>query len=193
MKKSLGLCMVLTGALLLSGCGQKFEPTESTIFVTSKGVVKSAVMESFEEDYYNFTELTGKIESAVQEYCANGNEGAVEVESLTEADGMVTLQMQYANAAVYSEFNDMVLFSGTLSEAKLAGYSWEELYDPQGQLVEVTAEEENTLKAIITEENVCIQTVGKIKYISDNVTMIDSKLARALEAGAGHPAFVVYK
>ena len=183
MKKSLGLCLVLTGALLLSGCGQKFEPTESTIFVTSKGVVKSAVMESFEEDYYNFTELTGKIESAVQEYCANGNEGAVEVESLTEADGMVTLQMQYANAAVYSEFNDMVLFSGTLSEAKMAGYSLGELYDTEGQMVEVTAE----------EEIICIQTTGKIKYVSDNVTMIDSKLARAVEAGAGHPAFVVYK
>ena len=193
MKKSLGLCLVLTGTLLLAGCGQKFEPTESTIFVTSKGVVKSAVMESFDKDYYNFTELSRDIESAVEAYCANGNEGAVVVESLTKGDDVVTLQMQYADAAVYSEFNDMVLFSGTLSEAKSAGYSFIELHDTQGNLVEVSAEEENTLKVIVTEENICIQTTGKIKYISDNVTMIDSKLARAVEAGVEHPAFVVYK
>lgn len=193
MKKSLGLCLVLTGILLLSGCSQKFEPTESTIFVTSKGVVKSAIMESFEKGYYNFEELSGEIESAVQTYCAGENEGAIVVESLTEADDMVTLQMQYANAEVYSEFNDMVLFSGTLSEAEAAGYSFSELYDLEGQLAELTAEEENTLKVIITEEEVCIQTSGKIKYVSDNVTTIDAKLARALEAGVEHPAFVVYK
>ena len=193
MKKSLGLCLVLTGALLLSGCSQKFEPTESTIFVTSKGVVKSAIMESFEKGYYNFEELSGEIESAVQTYCAGENEAAIVVESLTEADDMVTLQMQYANAEVYSEFNDMVLFSGTLSEAEAAGYSFNELYDLEGQLAELTAEEENTLKVIITEEEVCIQTSGKIKYVSDNVTTIDAKLARALEADVEHPAFVVYK
>ena len=193
MRKSLGLCLVLTGALLLSGCSQKFEPTESTIFVTSKGVVKSAIMESFEKGYYNFEELSGEIENTVQAYCSEVNEGAVVVESLTEANDMVTLQMQYADAAVYSEFNDMVLFSGTLSEAQAAGYSFDELYDLEGQQAELTAEEENTLKVIITEEEVCIQTSGKIKYISDNVTMIDTKLARALEADVEHLAFVVYK
>lgn len=193
MKKSLSLCLVLAGALLLSGCTQKFEPTESTIFVTSKGVVKSAVMESFEKGYYNFEELSGDIESAVQAYCSGGNEGAIVVESLTEGNDMVTLQMQYESAAVYSEFNDMILFSGTLSEAKAAGYSVGELYDTEGQLAEMTAEEENTLKVIITEEDVCIQTSGKIKYVSDNVTLIGTKLVRALEAGVNHPAFVVYK
>ncbi len=193
MKKSLSLCLVLTGALLLLGCNQKFEPTESTIFVTSKGIVKSAVMESFEKGYYSFGELSGDIESAVQAYCSDGNEGALVVESLTEGNDMVTLQMQYESAAVYSEFNDMILFSGTLSEAKAAGYSMSELYDTQGQLAEMTAEEENTLKVIITEEDVCVQTSGKIKYVSDNVTIIDTKLARALEAGVEHPAFVVYK
>ena len=150
-------------------------------------------MESFEKGYYNLEELSGEIESAVQAYCSEGNEGTVVVESLTEANDMVTLQMQYADAAVYSEFNDMVLFSGTLSEAEAAGYSFDELYDLEGQQAELTAEEENTLKVIITEEEVCIQTSGKIKYISDNVTMIDTKLARALEADVEHPAFVVYK
>ena len=49
------------------------------------------------------------------------------------------------------------------------------------------------LKVIVTEESVCIQTSGKIKYVSDNVTVLDKKLAKAMEAGKTHPAFVLYK
>ena len=193
MKKSLNLCFVLMSVLFLAGCSQKFEPTESTIFVTSKGAVKSAVIESFDKAYYNFDELSGDIEKAVQDYCSAKNEGAIVVESMTQENDMVTLQMQYESAAVYSDFNDMILFSGTLSEAAAAGYPIGELYDTAGQPAEITEEEKSTLKVVITEENIFIQTSGKILYASDNVTMIDKKLARALEAGVDHLAFIVYK
>ena len=193
MKKSLSLCLLLTGTLLLTGCSQKFEPTESTIFVTSKGTVRSAVMESFEKEYYSFEELKGDIESAVQEYCSDAGESAVVVESLTEENDMITLMMQYADTQDYQAFNDMILFSGTLLEAEAAGYVPGELYDKEGQIVELSEEEQNTLKVIVTEESICIQTSGKIKGVSDNVTILEDKLARASEAGAEHPAFVVYK
>lgn len=193
MRKSFGLCLVLTSTLLLAGCSQKFEPTESTIFVTSKGTVQSAVMESFDKTYYDFEELSEDVQSAVDAYCSAGKENAVVVESLTTANGDVTLQMQYQTAKDYSEFNDMILFSGTLLEAKAAGYRISDLYDAQGQVVTLSAEEEGSLKVIITEESVCIQTSGKIQGVSDNVTIIDKKLARAMEAGSEHLAFVVYK
>ena len=193
MKKSLSLCLVLTSTLLLAGCSQKFEPTESTIFVTSKGVVKSAIMESFDKGYYNFEELSADVQNMVQEYCSAGNENAIVMESIVESNDMVTLQMQYETVEDYTEFNDMILFSGTLSEAEAAGYILGEMYDTEGQLAEIAEEEKSTLKVIITEESVCIQTSKKIRYISDNVTMIDKKLARALEAGVDHLAFIVYK
>ena len=193
MKKSLNFCLILSMLLLLTGCGNKFEPTESTIFVTSKGVVQSAVMESFEKEYYNFDELAEDVKKAVKSYCLDVNEEVIAVTSLTENEDMVTLQMEYQTVEDYAEFNEVLLFSGTLEEAMNAGYQPGTLLDAEGQTADVDLEKNGNLKVLITEESVCIQTSGKIKYVSDNVTILNNKLAKALEAGATHPAFVLYK
>ena len=192
MKKALVVGLVLAGTLMMTGCSSKFEPTESTVFVTSKGTVKSAVMELFEESYYDFDELTKDIQESVDEYCGEGKEGAITIEALTEVEDLVTLQMNYASVADYAEFNDVILFSGTVAEAIAAGYQPKNLVDVQGQPVELT-EEESQLKVIVTEEAICIQTQGRIKCASKNVTIMDKKLAKALEAEKSELAFVLYK
>lgn len=193
MRKLGSFCLVLTAMLMLTGCDGKFEPTESTVFITSKGGVKSAVMESFEESYYDFNELSADVDEAVKAYCQETAEEAVTVESLTPADGAVTLMMNYGTVKDYADFNDVILFSGTLSEAEAAGYVPGTLLDAEGQTAEPTTEELSELKVIVTEESICVQTSGKIKYVSDNVSVIDKKLAKAMEAGKTHPAFIIYK
>ena len=193
MKKSLNFCLILSMLLLLAGCGNKFEPTESTIFVTSKGVVQSAVMESFDKEYYNFDELREDVEKEVKSYCLDVNEEVVTVTSLVKTEDLVTLQMQYQTVKDYADFNDVLLFSGTLAEAIEAGYQPGTLLDTEGQTAELDLEKNSELKVLITEESICIQTNGRIKYVSDNVTILNNKLAKALEAGKTHPAFVLYK
>ena len=69
MRKTLNFLAVLSMAFLLSGCGQRFEPTESTIFITSKGLVQSAVIESFDKSYYDFDELYEAVEKEEKAYC----------------------------------------------------------------------------------------------------------------------------
>ena len=101
--------------------------------------------------------------------------------------------MNYASVEDYTAFNDVLLFCGTYKEAAAAGYVPEELYDAEGQPVEPDAELLDSLKVVVTEESVCIQTSGKIQYTSDNAAIVDKKLARAMEAGVTHPAFVLYK
>lgn len=193
MKKSWSFCLVLASALLMTGCGDKFEPTESTVFVTSKGAVKSAVMESFGEDQYNFSELSENVEKAVSDYCAEAGEEAVKVDSLTEENEEVSLLMTYESAEAYAEFNDLLLFSGTLSGAEAAGWQPESLLDVDGQAAEIDPEKDGDLKVIVTEEAICVQTSGKIRYVSDNVSILDKKMAKVMEAGKSHPAFVIYK
>lgn len=193
MKKTLNFCMVLAAAIFLSGCGNKFEPTESTIFVTSKGEVHSAIMESFDEAYYDFEELSEDVERAVKSYCLDENEEVVTVESLSQGNDEVSLFMNYQTADDYAAFNEVLLFTGTYAEAASAGYVPEELYNAEGAIVDTESDELDNLKVVVTEESICIQTSGKIKYVSDNVSIVDKKLARALEAGKGHPAFVLYK
>ena len=193
MKRTLGVCLLCAGALLMTGCSNKFEPTESTLFVTSKGMVYSAVMESFEAAYYNYDELAEDVQKAVSAYCGETNPEAVTVESLVEENDMVTLLMHYETVDDYAKFNEVILFSGTLSEAMEAGYRPEHLLDADGEPAEFNMEEHGALKVVVTEENVCVQTTGKIKFVSDNVSIIDSKLAKTMEAGESELAFVLYK
>ena len=193
MRKLLNFCMVLMTALFLVGCGEKFEPTESTIYVTSKGEVFSAIMEDFDKAYYDFDELSEEVNKEVKSYCLDVNDEVISVEALTKEAGEVALTMKYQTVDDYTKFNEVLLFAGTYEEAVSAGYLPEELHDTEGIITDTESEELDHLKVIVTEESVCIQTAGKIKYVSDNVSIVDKKLARALEAGKGHPAFVLYK
>ena len=193
MKKSLNFWFIFVMALMLSGCGSKFEPTESTIFVTSKEKVQSAVMESFEEPYYNFDELYKEIEKEVKAYCLDKNDELVTMNSLVEENDSVSLLMEYQTVEAYAEFNDVLLFSGSFKEAVDAGLIPETLYTVEGEYAEIDLEEHGKLKVIVTEESVCVQTSGKIAYTSDNVVVLDKTLAKAMEAGKFHPAFILYK
>ena len=193
MGKNLNFLLILSMAFLLSGCSQKFEPTESTIFITSKGLVQSAVIESFDKSYYDFDELYETVEKEVKAYCLDKNEDAITISSLVEENESVVLLMDYQTVEDYVEFNETLLFSGTFSEAADAGYLPEELYDVEGNSVEVDMESLGDLNVIVTEESVCLQTSSNIKYVSDNVTILGKKLAKAMEAGKTHPAFVLYK
>ena len=193
MKRALSFTLVLASAILLMGCGQKFEPTESTIFVTSKGVVKSAIMESFDKSYYDFDELYKSVEKEVKVYCLDNIEETVTLTSLTEENDSVTLLMDYQTVEDYANFNEVLLFSGTFAQAVAEGYLPDTLHDLEGITAEIDLEKQGDLKVLVTEESVCIQTSGRIKFVSDNVTVLDKKLAKAMEAGKTHPAFVLYK
>lgn len=193
MKRALSFTLVLASAILLMGCGQKFEPTESTIFVTSKGVVKSAIMESFDKSYYDFDELYKSVEKEVKVYCLDNIEETVTLTSLTEENDSVTLLMDYQTVEDYANFNEVLLFSGTFAQAVEEGYLPNALHDVEGITAEIDLEKQGDLKVLVTEESVCIQTSGRIKFVSDNVTVLDKKLAKAMEAGKTHPAFVLYK
>lgn len=193
MKKSWSVAVLLALTFCLTGCGDKFEPTESTIYVTTKGEVKSAVMESFEKEYYDFSELTETIEDEVEMYCLDKNEEALTIESLTLEEDVATLIMNYQTVEDYEKFNEALLFSGTLQEAVDAGYEPESLYDTEGQEILYDAETMSDFNVVVTEESICIQTSGKIRYVSDNVILVDKKLAKAVETGKSHPAFVIYK
>ena len=194
MKIILNFCLIFTIALFVTGCGSKFEPTVSTIYVTSKGEVKSAIVESFDKAYYDFEELSEGVQKEVTAYCLDKNrEEAAVVESLTLGEGEVSLFMDFQTVDDYIAFNDVLLFAGTYAEAVNEGYIPEELYDAEGMSVPTDSEELDKLKVIVTEESISVQTHGKIKYVSDNVSIVDKKLARAFEAGKTHPAFVLYK
>lgn len=194
MKKIWKFSFVFALGVLLCGCADKFEPTESTIYVTSKGQVKTVLMEEFEADYYDFDELSQTVADEVKEYNLSVGAEAVEVESLTKGTQDVTLSMNYESVEDYAAFNDVILFHGTYEEAVRAGYEPTELYDTDGMVyADVSSDNFAHLNVLVTEENVCVQTSGRIKFVSDHVNVLDKKLGKVVEAGKSNPAFILYK
>ena len=167
MKNALNFCVVLMAVLFLTGCSGKFEPTESTIYVTSKGDVKSAMMESFDKAYYDFEELSEDVEKAVKSYCLDVNEEAVTIESLMKESDEVALVMHYQTVDDYRTFNEVLLFTGTYAEAVGEGYLPEELHDAEGEIADVDSEELDNLKE---------QYDKKLSSCSDSNKLLQEKL-----------------
>lgn len=91
--------------------------TESSLFVRRDGSITSADVEDFDEDYYDADEFEENyVEPAVLEY--NEKQGysytraseseetlPVAIDSITNEDGVLTLQLNYKDAAEYLSFN----------------------------------------------------------------------------------------
>ncbi len=200
MKRLTSFLLIMMVALMAVGCGAKFEPEETAIYITSKGEVRSAVIESFEESYYDLEELRSDLEKSIDDYCLDQGESCITLETLeiNEETGNAELWMEYETVEDYGAFNNVLLFHGTVAEAKEEGYFEDtyfedtELLDTDGDYAELS-EEDDEYQVIISDEAICIQTSGKILYVSDNVSIEGKKLAKAFETSAEHPAYVIYR
>lgn len=128
-KKTAGfiVCICLS-ILLLTGCGQTKESNaveSSTIFVSGDGKITTYLVEDFEKDYYNLSELSQMVMDETAEYNRNAKENSVSVISVVMAEGRndkVIVGIQYNNTDAYKDNNEIELFYGTVAEAKEAGY-----------------------------------------------------------------------
>ncbi len=120
-----GICL-----LLLTGCGSTVQPEDinkTTLSVSKEGQIAFYLVESFEKDYYDISELTSM---AVEEAAAYNTEVqddvnipvAVEKVEMLENGTDVKITYKYSGAEVYADYMKSVLFYGTVSEAITAGY-----------------------------------------------------------------------
>lgn len=193
MKRILHTGILLAALLLVSGCSAKFEPTEDSVYVKRNGSVIGAVIEDFDKEYYSSSEVEAEINQAVSDYNDVMGSEDVKVQSYEVAEGEARLFIEYKAAKDYKYFNGVDFFCGTVAEAQEAGYEFDaEFKDASGS--SVTADEvleHGEKKVVILEEPIQVQVSARIAYVSDNVTVLDEKLAKAdMEAGL---AYIIYK
>ena len=185
MKKKLMTILLAMLMLALSGCGALSGVKTSTIYVDKKDKVISATVASLNAEQYDEDELEQSIKEAIATY--NGSEEKVKLNKLNVKKGQATLTMTYETSDDYEAFNSRVLFTGTVAEAKQAGYDFAGNFidtsqaEVKGKTILDGASDE---KVIITNEPVQIQTSLDIMYVSDNATIIDKRLAQ-VEAEVG--------
>lgn len=160
--------LAVSMALGLTACGSvKFEPTETSIFVTKDRQVVSAEIESFDNSAYadspryQEADLKAFVEEAVTSYnqtasgfsyayAADAKEAKVEgtlpvsIESLTVQDNVATLLLDYKTADDYLAFNgtaDTVpvkdLIIGTVKDGVDSGLDFSGMLNADGSAADV--------------------------------------------------------
>ena len=117
--------------LLLTGCGSATR--ETTLSLSKKGVLTQTIVEEWDQDYYNQSELEKEMETAVE---ANAK---VTMKSFRIKNKTATATLVYESAEAYADFNGVACFWGTATEAVAAGYSLAgEYLDSNGNQVDLT-------------------------------------------------------
>jgi len=182
MKKYKSVLAVAGCMLLLTGCGGTRLPDtieETTLSVDEEGKVTAHLVESFEKDYYDVSELQTMAVEEAAAYNTVAAEGdavpiAVKGVSLLQDGKAVKVTYQYNNADTFELHTEGVLFYGTVKEAMEAGYNIEEVVLSSVKdgahvapaWVTVDAADKHIL---ITDQKAQIYSPYKVTHISEDV------------------------
>lgn len=178
MKKWIGTLLVMAVGFLTVACGdQKSAVTKTTIEAKKNGAIVHTIVEDFTEDYYSFDELQQMINDACEEYNSTAGENSVVVESISLDSGVLTAVMRYDDAADYTAFNKVPMFTGTIKDAVNAGYNMNvRLYPADGSEVSIGKDElleMEDLHLMILREEVDVNVWDDVLYHSMNVIETD--------------------
>ena len=187
------LLLMCICAMLLCGCSMKFSAEENALYVNKDGEIVSAIVESFDKEYYDAEELQGMLEQSIVEYNAENGKDSIELDSFKLDNGVLKVIMNYLTWADYSNFNEVQFFAGKLSDIQGKNYGKNlSFVSRDGSQTLTFGEIEGEYYVILVEENIVVQTAGKIAYVSENVQVEGEKLARLKEDATGI-GYIIYK
>lgn len=195
MKSKMPCCILLTVTIILSGCATKNEITNTTLEIKKDGTLEQSIIETFEKDYYDATELQEMIESEISDFNLTDGSEKIQLKEVEIKEDAAYPVLTYGDAESYAEFNDVTFFYGTIAQA------YEEGFDLTINLTSVKDNEEidkdDILQMgdhyfIIAEESIVIETFHNIEYISGNVTLNGKKEAMVTTQD-GELAYIIFK
>ncbi|MGN1148061.1 MAG: hypothetical protein ACI4TB_06535 [Lachnospiraceae bacterium] len=169
--------------ILLAGCGTTKTDTDVTsLQIDKSGRITHTIVETFDKDFYTVDGLEAMIQEEINDYNASFQNGEVLLESAalseTEAEKIV-VTMQYSAGDVYSDFNGVELFFGTVAAARAAGYDMNVMLvdstdaSKTVKLTDLTGTDTNHI--LITNQNIQVGLPYKVLYVSEGVQLMDSK------------------
>ena len=208
MKHKTILLMAAVSAVL-AGCSgdaaPAFAPTQSSLYITSEGVVTSATVEKYEADYYSADELKASVEEILSVFGNGEGAAPASVKECTMADGTAKLLIEFKSPDSYMDFMaeypdtesaiqiselDVTTVSDGIAKGYLVGESF---YHLAKETKEVTADEvmkQSKLYVAAVEGPALIQTDGTIVYISTNVELAG---ANQVQTPAEEMSYIVFK
>lgn len=206
-RKLYAALLPVLAAGIFAACGQPFQASVSTVYITEKGGVIGADIEDFNEKYYDEEELKNYITESVDSYVASNGDGSVELESFEVSSSkkkgsIAKLYLNYASYIDYAQFHGVTFYAGSVSEAKERGYD----FSPKFQKVEggklagdADAQEvmEKGANVVVIGEGIDVKVDGEIQYISDSNVELKGKVTVSVSFDVDKPdaelAYIIYK
>lgn len=180
MKKiTLFLTAIVLCAGLLTGCGDKYDTEESTIFILKDGTIVSTDVESFDTATYDEEGLRTYVEEKINTYNDEYGKNCVSLEKLTVEENIAKLIIKYASDEDYTRFNGVELFCGTMADALVSGYPFDVAFAAiqDGKATSCSASDvkgADGYKVVVLKANGNVQVKGDIAYVSvANVELLD--------------------
>lgn len=193
MRRMKSLLLLSVCILLFSGCSMKFSAEENAVYVNKDGEIVSAIVESFDKDYYDAGELQDMLEQSIVEYNAENGKDSIQLDNFKLDNGVLKVIMNYTTWADYSNFNEVQFFAGQLADIQGKNYGKNIAFVSRDGSERVSFEQiEGEYYVILVEEKIVVQTAGKIAYVSENVSVEGEKLARLKEDATGI-GYIIYK
>lgn len=203
-KTGIAAVLALSGMLLFGCAGggstSTFSPRQNSIFVTRDGQISSALVETYDKDYYDEAELKASIEEAVAAYNTEAGKTGVTLTSCIMKEGKAIAVFGYDSGATLYDFTTMMedeanqarnLELSTVSEGLVAGKvsdgSWIKAKDGSSVSLD-TITKQGDMKLLSLEGTVTLQTESEIQYYSGNITLID-KFTASVSGGKAYIAF----
>ena len=197
MKKMKVTLLIAIIAIVLMGCGSAFKTDESAIKINKNGKVVGASIESFDKSYYSEDELSAFVENTIKDYQKDNGDSSIKLIDLKVEEGKATLFLEYETPTDYSKFNGEELFVGTIVDAMAAGYSLDgAYYTVDGVTLGSTTTIDlidDDLKVVIVKEKLKVIVPGKIKYVSENISIIDKNTVTPSNKDAAGYMVIIYK
>ena len=189
------LLPILILSIALTGCGASAD--SSSLVLNKKGVITQTIVEEWDQEQYDKKELQEQIETEIKAY-----DQKIELNSIRTKETKVTVKMTYQDLASYAEYNQVILFQGTVAQCQAAGYLLEgEFKTADGEAVDRTqvlnAGDECTV--LVFQEPLSVKLPGRILYCSNSLEIISGKEVKAsLEENStgfllSNPVYVIYK
>lgn len=193
MKKWRAVFLMVCVAGLLCACQKETDVDTNTVIIDKKGQITEAIVEEFDQPYYDLDELKSNIEGQVASYnTQSGNEEAVSLDKIELTEQTVHVNITFADYNAYTGFNEKELFAGTVADAYSAGYEFPQMKQTDGTAIsQADVLELGEKHAVILEEQQQVKVPGKITHISDGVSLVDDKTA--VNLNEGQKAFIIYE
>lgn len=173
------LVLVLVIALavfVLESCGTDYTKADTnTVYVLKNGKIISTDVESFNAKTYSKEKMESYIKEVIDTYNEGKDRGSLKQRALKVEKDIATLVLEYADKSVYEDVNGVELFTGTIEEASVSGYTFagEFAQIKDGKAYAATVADfakDDGYKVVIIKSNTKVVVPGEICFVSTEHT-----------------------